>query len=600
MPKKVVDDSVLKEQKKKIDTPISKLIEYCEPFRRRMVIGLAALVLATMFELMPPYIMKVAIDEAIIPGQYGLLLMLVGVLAGVYAGRAVFHWIQDLFLFTFAQEAIYNLRMDTYKHLQELSLDFHSNQPTGKMMSKISNDINRLQRFLSSTIREIGRNVLIGVAIGVILFWMDWKLALATLGPIPIIGFMTYKFVGRIRPKWDSVRKAVGNVNSRLHDNIAGIEVVKSFVREDYEAERVDEVSKEYRDTNIDAIRLWSKFFPTIGFIVSVGSIIVLWYGGGMVIAGALTIGTLAAFNGYIWKFYQPVRMLGWVSNSHQRAAASAARVFGILEEPEEVQNKEGAESLEDVEGEVSFENVTFHYGDEEEHALNDVSFEIEPGETVALVGPSGAGKTTLVNLLLRFYDPEGGSIKIDGEDIRDLDLKDLRRNVGIVSQDTFLFDDDIRMNISYGDPEAPDEEIKKASKSAVAHDFIKDFPEGYDTQVGEDGVKLSGGQKQRVSIARTILNDPEILIFDEATSDVDTITEVKIQKAIRDLIKYRTTIMIAHDLSTARMADRIICLKDGKIIEEGTHDELIEMDSLYKELWDMQSSLNKPGQEEQ
>ena len=592
------DDDTLEEQKKRVEKPISKLLRYCKPYRRRFIIGAASSILAATFGLMPPYLTRIAIDEAIIPGNFEFLMMVVAVIAGSYLGKAVFTYAQDYFLYTFAQESIYHLRLDTYKHLQELSLSFHSDQPTGKMMSKVSNDINRLQRFLSSIMEQILRNLTIGIVIGVVLFWMNWKLAFFTLIPIPIIGFMTYYFVGKIRPKWDAVRSAVGNLNSRLHNNIAGIETIKSFVREDYELERIKEVSDEYRETNVESIKLWSKFFPAVGFAVSVGGIIVISYGGYLVIEGAITIGTLIAFNGYIWQFYQPMRMLGWVTNSYQRAAASASRVFGILEEPVGIKSKEDAEKLGEIEGNVEFDDVTFHYGDpqeEDERALHNISLNVGAGETVALVGPSGSGKTTLVKLILRFYDPDDGAVKIDGKDLKDLDLSDLRDRIGIVSQDAFLFDDDVMTNISYGDEEASEEEIKEAAKAASAHEFIESFDDGYDTQVGEDGVKLSGGQRQRVSIARTILNDPEILILDEATSDVDTITEVKIQEAIEKLIKDRTTILIAHDLSTARLADRIICLEDGKIVQEGTHDELVEKDGIYKELWEMQSSLNKP-----
>ncbi|MFP4116784.1 MAG: ABC transporter ATP-binding protein [Candidatus Aenigmatarchaeota archaeon] len=595
-----MDDDTLKEQEKRVDKPMSKLLNYCKPYKRRLVIGVLSVIVASTFGLVPPYLVRTAIDEAIIPGNFGLLWMVVAALVGAYAGRAIFEYAQNFFLFTFAQEAIYHLRMDTYKHLQELSLSFHSNQPTGKMMSKLSNDINRLQRFLSSTMREIVRNITIGLVIGVVLFWMNWKLAFFTLVPIPIIGFMTYHFAGKIRPKWDAVRKSVGDVNSRLQNNIAGIETIKSFAREEYEIERVGDVSDDYRQTNVESIKLWSKFFPAVGFAVSVGAVIVIGYGGYLVIEEALTIGTLIAFNAYIWQFYEPMRMLGWVTNSHQRAAASAARVFGILQEPIGIKNQDNPEKVGEIEGEVEFEEVTFHYGDpekeeEEDSALHEVSFKVKPGETVALVGPSGSGKTTTVNMILRFYDPDNGMVKIDGRDIRKLDVKELRDKIGIVSQDAFLFDDDVMTNISYGDPEATDEKIKEAANKAAAHDFIEDFKDGYETEVGEDGVKLSGGQKQRISIARTILNDPEILILDEATSDVDTITEVKIQDAINELIKDRTTIMIAHDLSTARLADRIICLEDGKVVEQGTHEELLEKDGLYKKLWDMQSSLNRP-----
>jgi len=598
-----VDDDTLEEQSERVDKPMSKLMNYCKPYKKRLVIGVVSVITASIFGLAPPYLTRLAIDEAIIPQNFGLLWMVVAGLIGAYAGRAVFEYAQNFFLYTFAQEAIYHLRMDTYKHLQELSLSFHSNQPTGKMMSKLSNDINRLQRFLSSTMREIMRNITIGLVIGVVLFWMNWRLAFFTLFPIPIIGFMTYHFAGKIRPKWDAVRKSVGDVNSRLQNNIAGIETIKSFAREDYELDRVEEVSDDYRQTNVESIKLWSRFFPAVGFAVSVGAVIVIGYGGYLVINEALTIGTLIAFNAYIWQFYEPMRMLGWITNSHQRAAASASRVFGILEEPIGIKNQETPEEVGEIEGEVEFEEVTFHYGDPEEEeegdsALHEVSFKVNPGETVALVGPSGSGKTTTVNMILRFYDPDDGRVKIDGKDIRTLDIRELRDKIGIVSQDAFLFDDDVKTNISYGDPEADDEKVREAAKKAAAHDFIEDFPEGYNTEVGEDGVKLSGGQKQRISIARTILNDPEILILDEATSDVDTLTEVKIQDAIKELIKDRTTIMIAHDLSTARLADRIICLENGKVVEEGTHEELLENDGLYKELWDMQSSLNKPGEE--
>ncbi|KXA92605.1 hypothetical protein AKJ64_02710 [candidate division MSBL1 archaeon SCGC-AAA259E17] len=596
MPKKFVDESILKEQKKRIDNPIRRLLSYCKPFKRRLIIGFIALFLSTLLGLMPPYIVKLAIDEAIIPGDTGYLLLLVAVLIGAFAGGSLFQYLQDFFIFTFAQESIFHLRMDTYNHLQKLSLSFFSEQPTGKMMAKLSNDINRLQRFLSATLRDIGRNLLTGLIIGGFLFMLHWKLALVVLIPFPIIGFLTYKFMRKIRPKWDLVRKAVGSVNSRLHDNISNIEVIKGFAREDYESERVKSASQEYRDANVEAISMWSKFFPVVGFIVAIGSVIVLWFGGREVIAGAMSVGTLVAFNGYIWMFYQPMRMLGWLSNSHQRAAASSSRIFGILDEPTEIESEEEAESVEKLDGDIVFENVTFSYEDDEKPATHNTSFSLKSGETLALAGPSGAGKTTLVNLLLRFYDPDEGTIRVDGKDIRDFKLREYRKRIGIVSQDIHLFDGTIRENISYGDPDSSEDEIIEAAKKAAAHEFIEDFPEGYEAEVGEDGVKLSGGQKQRISIARAVLNDPDILILDEATSDVDTITEVKIQKAIRNLIKNRTTLVIAHDLSTARAADRILVLDKGEIVERGSHDELLERGGLYKRLWEMQSSLDEPG----
>lgn len=587
------NEDVLKEQEERIESPIVRLLKYSLPYKKMLIIGIIGLVFSVLFDMLPPYIIKIAIDDAIVNENMNLLLWLSISLVGIYLFRSISDYVQNFNLFSFSQEVIYNLRLDTYKHLQQLSLGFFSDNPTGKMMSRLSDDINRLQRFLSETIRGIFRNLIMFLMIGVILFYLNWRLALISLWPIPIISIMTYKFARKIRPRWVKVRESVGDVNSRLHENIKGIEVLKSFGREDYELERVESVSREYRDTNIEAIKLWTKFFPALGFLVSMGSVVIIWYGGSQIIDGVLTVGTLVAFNGYIWKFYEPARMVGWLSNSYQRAAASAARVFGILEEPIDIK-MEGGKELDDIDGNIEFDNVTFGYNPDE-ISISNISFQLSSGQTMALVGTSGAGKSTIIRLLMRFYDVDQGSVMLDGHDIRDINLKQLRRSISIVSQDTFLFDGTIRENICYGDPSATEEDIVEAAKAAAAHEFIEGFNNGYDTKVGEDGVKLSGGQKQRISIARAILSDAKILVLDEATSSVDTITEIKIQKAIENLIEDKTAIIIAHDMSTVRLADKILALKDGVIKERGTHNDLIEKNGLYSKLWKMQSESEDP-----
>ena len=582
------EEKTLKEQSERIDNPINRLLSYSMKYRKGLLIGLAAALLASFFDLLPPYLVKVAIDSAIAEKELNLLYIVGGSLVLVYAARSLFDYIQNNFLFKFAQNSIHNLRTETYRHMQRLSLGFFHRNTTGKMMSKLSNDINRLERFLSHTIKDMFRNSLMFVLIGGILFWMDWRLAFIAFWPIPVIGYMTYRFAYRIRPKWDEVRKSVSDVNSKLDENISGIDVIKGFVREEYEYQKVRDVSDRYRKKHIESINMWTKFFPLLSFIISIGSVLVIFFGGRQVIQGTISLGVLVAFNGYIWKFYTPAKMLGWISNSYQRAAASAARVFGVLEEPVDIED-EGEIILEDAEGQIRFEDVHFRY-DEGEKVLSEIDLDISPENNIALVGESGAGKTTLVNLLMRFYNPDSGMITIDGHDIKDIDLKSLRNSISIVSQDSFLFNDTIRTNIAYGNPEATEEEIMEAARMASAEDFIEKMEDEYDTLVGEDGVKLSGGQKQRISIARAILKDAPILILDEATSNVDAITELKIQKAIENLIESRTAIIIAHDLSTARIADSIVAMKDGKILEKGTHDELLENDGYYSHLWKLQT----------
>ncbi len=593
----VMDEDVktLKEQQERIEEPIKKLLSYSKKYKNKIIIGLSAALFSIIFDLMPPYIVSIVIDEAIAESNTQLLYMLGGALVFAYAARSVFDYIQNNFLFKFAQDTIYQLRIETYQHLQQLSLGFFSRNTTGKMMSKLSNDTNRLERFLSHTLRDIFRNTIMFILIGIVLFWMNWRLALIAFWPIPVIGFMTYKFAHRIRPKWDEVRESVSDVNSKLDENISGISVIKGFTMENYEQKKVEEVSDKYRTTNKESIDMWTKFFPVLSFIISIGSVMIIFFGGGQVIEGTLSLGILVAFNGYIWKFYSPAKMLGWLSNSYQRAAASAARVFGVLEEPIDIKD-EGTVELDDVEGRIEFRRIGFKYEPEKEgeKALSDINLDIQPKQNIAFVGESGSGKTTLTKLLMRFYEPNEGCITVDDHNIKDIKLKSLRKAISIVSQDTFLFNDTVENNIRYGKPDASEEEIRKAAELAAADGFIKKLEDGYDTVVGEDGVKLSGGQKQRISIARAILKDAPILIMDEATSNVDAITELKIQEAIKNLIKDRTSLIIAHDLSTARIADKIVALKDGKVVEEGTHDELLNKKGYYHKLWQIQTKKAK------
>ena len=465
-------DSTLEEQQERIDNPIRRLLGYSSDYRKKAFIGLTAAAVASVFDLLPTYLVKVAIDSAITPGNLQLLYFIGGGLVVVYGARSFFDYVQNNYLFKFAQDTVYRLRVETYQHLQRLSLGFFHRNTTGKMMSKLSNDTNRLERFISHTLRDIFRNSMIFLLIGGMLFWMNWKLALIAIWPIPLIGYLTYRFANRIRPKWDKVRKSVSRVNSKLDENISGIDVIKGFGREDYENEKVQKVSDHYRSTNKESIDMWTKFFPVLSFIISLGSVLIIFFGGRQVIAGTLSLGVLVAFNGYIWKFYNPAKRLGWMSNSYQRAAASAARVFGVLEEPVEIKDR-GEKMIEDTDGGISLEEVCFRY-EEGDYALKDVSLEIEPKKNIALVGESGAGKTTLTSLLMRYYEPSSGTITIDGTDIKEIDLKSLRRSISTVSQDSFLFNDTIKNNIGYGNPEASEEEIKEAARLAAAEEFIK------------------------------------------------------------------------------------------------------------------------------
>ncbi|ELZ23316.1 ABC transporter [Haloterrigena salina JCM 13891] len=612
------EDDPFEEQREEIENPMKRLfLEYGRNYAFQAVVGVFASTFARILDLLPPIMLAVALDAVFrgeagyaeslpfggdlvapyVPAtQEGQFYLTVGVIAAAFFLGAAFHWLRNWGFNAFAQNIQHDIRTDTYDKMQRLNMDFFADKQTGEMMSILSNDVNRLERFLNDGMNSLFRMAVMIVGIGVILFAYNWQLALVALLPVPLIAGFTYLFVKIIQPKYAAVRSTVGKVNSRLENNLGGIQVIKSSTTEDYESERVEDVSQDYFDANWDAIETRIKFFPGLRVLAGIGFVVTFLVGGLWVFqgppgsfTGTLTEGEFVVFILYTQRFIWPMAQFGQIINMYQRARASSARMFGLMDEPSRVAENPNATDLEVTEGRVSYDDVTFGY-DDEETIVEDVDFTVAGGETLALVGPTGAGKSTVLKLLLRMYDVDEGAITVDGQDVRNVTLESLRESIGYVSQDTFLFYGTVEENITYGTFGADREDVIEAAKMAEAHEFIENLPDGYDTEVGERGVKLSGGQRQRISIARAILKDPEILVLDEATSDVDTETEMLIQRSIDELAADRTTFAIAHRLSTIKDADQILVLEGGEIVERGGHEALLENGGLYSHLWGVQA----------
>ncbi|SDQ19375.1 ABC transporter ATP-binding protein [Natronobacterium texcoconense] len=610
-------DDPFEEQREDVESPMRRLIfEYGRPYWFSMAVGLVSSVFARALDLLPALMLAVAIDaifyDAAFAEQVPLVVLpeawlptsdleqfwfVVIVIAGSFTLGAIFHWLRNWGFNAFSQSVQHDVRTATYDKMQRLDMEFFANKQTGEMMSVLSNDVNQLERFLNEGMNSATRLIVMVVGITGLLFWLNPQLALVSLAPVPLIAIFTYVFVKKIQPKYAAVRSSVGKVNSRLENNLGGINVIKSSNTEAFESDRVEDVSRNYYDKNWDAIWLRIKFFPGLQVISGIGFVLTFLVGGYWVFmesapgpfTGTLETGVFVAFIMYTQQLVWPMAQFGQVINMYQRAEASSERIFGLMDEEGRIERDEEANELEVYDGRVEYENVDFGY-DESERIIDDISFEADGGDTVALVGPTGAGKSTVLKLLLRLYDVDEGEILIDGQDVRDVSLSSLRRSMGYVGQDTFLFYGTVEENITYGTFDADREEVVEAAKMAEAHDFIQNLPDGYDTEVGERGVKLSGGQRQRISIARAILKDPDILVLDEATSDVDTETEMLIQRSIDELAEDRTTFAIAHRLSTIKDADTILVLEGGEIVERGTHEELLENEGLYSHLWGVQA----------
>jgi len=496
--------------------------------------------------------------------------------------------VQGLCMSYLGQSLIYDMRNQVYGHVQKLSLSYFEDQQTGDVMSRVVNDVNSLEQVIVGPVVGFLTDVArLSFLLYFCLRW-DWLLTVLGLLVTPVMVGTTYVFGKFLRKNFTILRKKVGELNALLQDNISGIRVIKGFAREEHEFGRFLTKNRENFQIHFRLAKLFTVFRPVIGLLDQLGTVIVLCVGGIRVLNGDMQIGVFTVFFVYLRMIYSPITGMSRFYNHIQRALASSERVFDLLDTRPGIEEKHDAVVLGRVRGEVAFRDVCFAYGNGVP-VLDAISLDVQPGQMIAFVGPSGAGKTTLTNLILRFYDPTGGAITIDGHDLRDLSLKSLRSQMGIVQQDPFLFNDTVKTNIAYGRLNATDDEIVAAAEAANAHQFITEFPDGYDSTIGERGVKLSGGQRQRLSIARAILADPRILILDEATSSVDTETEVLIQNAIDNLVKNRTTFVVAHRLSTIQHADLIIVLEHGHVVESGKHDELLANNGLYRRLYDVQ-----------
>jgi len=588
-----------------IRRPVVRLFAYLAPYRGKLALATGASVANKILDLMPPLLVGWVIDSlrgkppgwiASLAGTrdpWKMAMVLSGLAVVIFFFESFFQWCYQAGFMTLAQRVQHDLRMDVYNRIQSREIAFFEEHRLGEILAMLNDDVNQLERFLNTGFNELVQLVvLFGFAFAV-MFPLSWQLSLVAVAPIPVILWGSLVYQRRVEPRYRSVREGVGGLASRLENNISGIHVIKSFTAEEFETERVRQVSAEYQRANFDAIRLSAIYTPLIRMAIVVGFAGVLLIGSYWILNGKgnITVGELVLFAMMTERLLWPLTRLGTTVDDYERAKASARRAFGLLDTPPVIQEPADPEPLGRARGEVVFDRVEFRYsrGPANQSVLKGISFTVAPGETLGLAGATGAGKSTLIKLLLRFYDVTGGAVRIDGHDVRAVTLEDLRLNVGLVSQDVYLFHGTIRENIAYSSG-ASLEEVTRAARLAQLHDFVVSLPQGYDTLVGERGVKLSGGQRQRLSIARAIVKDAPILILDEATSSVDTETERAIQQNLGTLIAGRTALIIAHRLSTIRHADRILVLRDGEVAEEGHHDDLVARGGIYADLWNVQS----------
>jgi ATP-binding cassette, subfamily B, bacterial len=576
--------------------PFQLIFHYARRYKFALIVTMFSMLALVGLQLLIPWAIKLLITELTAPGasmaDMAYVTQLTVIVLIVFIARAGLQFVRSYQAHVAGWGVVADVRKYIYDHMQRLSLRFYEDKQVGQLMSNVVNDTDLFEQFIAHAIPDVVVNAVTLVAVTAVLFTLNWQLALLSLIPIPLVIASLRVYAKYVRPAFRNRQQQLGYLNALLNDNLAGIREIKAFTREEDESSRVYQRIDHYRTSLLKALRLMAIFQPFVDFTSSLGTLIVIYFGGMLVLQGTLPVADLVAFFLYLESFYAPVRNLSGAWEAVQSSLAGADRLSDLLAEPHEPQNLSGAESVHGrAEGAIAFDHVTFEYVPGIP-VLEDITLEIPAQSVLALVGPTGVGKSTLASLIPRFYDVTSGQIRLDRRDLHEYTLDSLRGQISIVLQDVFLFYGTVRDNLLFGKPDASEAEILAASAAANAHDFISDLPDGYDTLIGERGVKLSGGQKQRLSIARAILKDAPILILDEATSSVDTEMEMLIQQAIERLMKGRTTIVIAHRLSTVRNADKIVVLEDKSILEMGTHAELIQRNGLYKRLYTVQQEL--------
>lgn len=560
---------------------------YLRKHKLKYFSALGMVLFGSVLNMINPILTGRIVDRVIKGGDKKLLIPILITMITVVIIKSINLYCYQVTFEIVSQDIIFEIREALYKKLMEMDSDFYNNTRTGDLMARLTGDTDAIRHFLAWVVYNIVSNLSVFVFAIISMGFINIKLTICMISITPVIAFITFKMNKAVGPAFFGIRESFSRLNSVVQENISGNRVVRAFGREDYEMQKFKKANYDFRDKNLETARIWEKYLPLLDSLPGVLSVIMIFVGGIMVINKTMTLGNLVVFNGYIWALNNPMRMSGWLVNDVERFKASSVKIRELLNSEAKIKNDFEIKEIKPVKGNVEFRNVSFNYGKEE--VLTNVSFKARRGETIGILGPTGSGKSTLINLLCRFYDCTDGAIYIDGIDIKEYDTKTLRSNIAVAMQDIFLFSDTIEGNIAYGNPRASIREVQRVAEIAEAHDFILDMSEGYDTIIGERGVGLSGGQKQRIALARALLKNPSILLLDDTTSSVDMETEFKIQQEVNSIYKNQTNFIVAHRISSVKNADLILVLDGGRVVERGTHSELINKKGYYYSVYQTQ-----------